>query len=126
MLVWAAHSRIVLGCAQKFRQDLLALPVAIRPRGIEKIAAQLHSAVERLQTFVVCRPRPPGKSPHSVTNFADLPSCASKAPIVHHRDLLRFGAIVAENRAEVTGTKRSARRKKFAPDRSNSRQSYRS
>src|ERR1700687_2789815 len=69
--------------AQNFSEQLFAVPVTIGKRGVEKIAAKIDGALQRAERFGVFGAGPSGHAPHSVTNFADIPSGAAKAAVVH-------------------------------------------
>src|SRR6267142_4013450 len=82
-LVGSAGGRIAFVGAQDFAQKLLAVAVAVGPSGIEKIAAEIDGALEGRERLGVVRAGPTGHTPHAVANFADVPSGAAEAAIVH-------------------------------------------
>ena len=69
--------------AENFTEDLFAVAGTVGPRGVEKIAAEIHGALQGVKRFGVVGAGPAGESPHAVTNFTDIPSGAAKFAIVH-------------------------------------------
>ena len=69
--------------AEDFSEKLLAVAVAVGPRGVKEIAAEIDGALEGRERFGVVRAGPAGHAPHAVANFADVPSGAAEAAIVH-------------------------------------------
>ncbi len=67
------------------------MTVAVRPRGVEEIAAERDRAIERRERFAVVAARPPGHAPHAVADLGDLPSRASQRSILHP-DIICHGA----------------------------------
>src|SRR5207249_10325838 len=69
--------------AQNFSEDLFAAAVAVSPRGVKEIAAEIDGALEGVEGFGVVGAGPAGESPHAVTNFTDVPSGAAELAIAH-------------------------------------------
>ena len=82
--------------AQNFSEDLFAAAVAVGPRGVEEIAAEIDGALESVERFGVVGAGPAGESPHAVTNFTDVPSGAAELAIAHEQELLwKWESIIA-------------------------------
>src|SRR5687768_16610975 len=73
----------LLVCAHGLSQQLLAVPLAISVRGVEKGAAMIHCGLQRLQRLLVRRARPASHAPHPIADLADLPACSSELSISH-------------------------------------------
>src|SRR5207245_7022857 len=78
-----ADGGVVFVGAQDSSEQLLAVAFAVGPSGVKEIAAKIHGALERIEGFGVVGTGPAAHAPHAVTNFADVPSGAAKAPIAH-------------------------------------------
>ena len=74
--------------AQDFSEDLFAAAFAVGPSGVKEIAAEIDGALEGVERFGVIGAGPAGESPHAVTNFADVPSGAAEAAVLHESGLL--------------------------------------
>ncbi len=82
--------------AKDFSENLFAAAVAVSPRGVKEIAAEIDSALQGVERFGVVGAGPAGESPHAVTNFTDVPSSAAEAAVLHERGLLlNWGSIIA-------------------------------
>ena len=64
------------------------MAVAVGPRGIEKIAAEVDGTLEGGEGFGVFGARPASHAPHAVTDFADLPSGAAETAEFHSAKIL--------------------------------------
>ncbi len=69
--------------AQNFSENLFAAAVAVGPRGVKEIAAEIDGALQGVERFGIVGAGPAGESPHAVTNFTDVPSGAAELAIVH-------------------------------------------
>src|SRR5207245_704071 len=69
--------------AENFSEDLFAAAVAVGPRSVKEIAAEIDGALQRVKRFGVVGAGPAGESPHAITNFTHVPSGAAKLAIVH-------------------------------------------
>src|SRR5207302_11280543 len=83
LLVRAAGRGAVFVRAKDFPKQLLAVPVPVSPGSVKEIAAEINGALERTERFLVIGAGPSSHAPHAVTNFADVPSGATKAAVAH-------------------------------------------
>jgi hypothetical protein len=69
--------------AKNSAEKLFAMAVAVGPSGVEKIAAEIDGTLERRKRFRIFRAGPAGHAPHTITNFADVPSGAAESAVMH-------------------------------------------
>src|SRR6266478_1183045 len=69
--------------AEDFSEKLLAVAVAVGPRGVKEIAAEIDGALKGRERFGVVGTGPTGHTPHAVANFADIPSGAAELAVAH-------------------------------------------
>ncbi len=74
--------------AHELSEEPLAVPVAIRPRRVEEVAAEGHGAPQGLARLVVIGARPAAHPPHAVADVAHEPAEPSEAPEVHWNSAL--------------------------------------
>ena len=82
LFVGAGVGGILIG-AQNFPEKLFAVAVAIGPGSVEEVAAEIDGTLERCERFFILRAGLTGESPHTITNFANVPSGAAEAAVVH-------------------------------------------
>ncbi len=82
-LVRPTDGGIIFVGAQNFSEDLFAAAVAVGPRGVKEIAAEIDGTLEGVERFGVVGAGPAGESPHAVSNFTDVPSGAAELAIAH-------------------------------------------
>src|SRR4051812_17227688 len=68
---------------QRGAENPLAAAVAVGPRSVEEVAAQLDCLVERGVRFLVVAAAPSGHAPHSVADIRHLPARAPERSIPH-------------------------------------------
>src|SRR5947209_20257833 len=69
--------------AHDLAEQAFAVAFAVSQSRVEEVAAKINRALEGAERFFIIRACPLGHAPHAVTDFADRPAGAAKAPIVH-------------------------------------------
>ena len=67
-------SGLVAMAREHLAEQLLALAVAVRERGVEERAAERDRSLERRERLVVIRSRPAAHAPEAVADFGDGPA----------------------------------------------------
>src|SRR2546425_10306562 len=68
---------------QQLAQEMLAMALAIGPRGIEEGHAFVHSLLKRSHRFVIIGAGPVSHPPHPVADLAHFPARTPEHPILH-------------------------------------------
>src|SRR6266852_4610888 len=107
---------------QQRAQEMLAMALAIGPRGIEEVHAHIHSLLKRSHRFVIIGTGPVSHPPHPVSDLAHFPARAPERPILHEflhetsyrcrtrYDFTSVGAVISANPTILLKLDRPSRR----------------
>ena len=70
------------------------MAVTVGPGGIEEIAAEIDGALQRVKRPLVVGAGPAAHAPHTIADFADVPSRAAEAAVAHYWSPFGFSRIL--------------------------------